>query len=226
MTGARTLLLLLTAVNTGAWAAQPPAPVTAPAQPPSAEQAAGQPSPTPTLGRMFFTAGERSSLDQMRRRPTVAPAPEAVPPPPMPEYVTLNGVVRRSDGTTTVWLNDKPVQGQRSAEGLVIAPARANAPGNVTLRVPQTGRSVNLKVGQQLEVTSGQVQEGYRAPAPTTSAAPATAAAAESSAERPAAQRRPSRDRELLRELLREIDTPAASEPARESAEPAGTPGQ
>jgi hypothetical protein len=174
---------------------------------------------------LFFTAAERASLDEMRKRPVVAPPPEAVPPPPLPEYVTLNGVVRRSDGTATVWLNEKPVQGQRSAEGLVIAPVRAGAPANVTVRLPETGRSVELKVGQQLEVTSGQVQERYRAPAPSAPSRPAAAPAAESrGAERTGPPRRASRDRELLRELLRDIDAPASAEPAREAAAAPGDP--
>jgi hypothetical protein len=81
------------------------------------------------------------------------------------------------------------------------------APGNVVVHVPQTGRSVELRVGQQLEVNSGKVQEGYRAPPAAAAPAPAAASEPDESALRSA--RRPGRERELLRDLLREIEGPA-----------------
>jgi len=225
MIAACLLIGLLAAVATDISAAQtqPPAPAPVPqaivpATPGTAQQAQA-PVPAPTLGRMFFTPTERATLDEMRKRPAPAVAQAKAPEaPPGPEYVTLNGVVRRSDGTTTVWLNNKPVQGQRSSEGLVLAPARAGMPGNVTVVVPQSGRRVDLKVGQQLEVTSGQVQEPYRAPRAQPAAEPAAVAPGDAAPDR-TAPRRPGRDRELLRELLREIDGPAQGS----TGEPAGS---
>src|SRR5690606_26085592 len=105
-----------------------------------------------------------------------AAKPEAPAAPPTPHYVTLNGVVRRSDGTTTVWLNNKPVTGPRSEEGLVVTPSGRGGAGNVTVQVPQTGRRIDLKVGQQVEIRSGQVQEAYESRA-VAAATAATAAA-------------------------------------------------
>jgi hypothetical protein len=118
-----------------------------------------------SLGRLFYTPEQRASLDEMRRRPQRAVQEEQAAMPPAPEYVTLNGVVRRSDGTTTVWLNDKQVRGRQSEEGLRIASTkRPGTPSGVTVVIPQTGNVVDLKVGQQLDVTSGEVKERYRAP--------------------------------------------------------------
>jgi len=233
MNAACLLIGLLAAATTGVSAAQtrPPAPApvaqaTVPA-PPGTIQQAQSPAPAPTLGRMFFTPTERATLDEMRKRPAPVVAQEKAPQaPPGPEYVTLNGVVRRSDGTTTVWLNNKPVQGQgqRSSEGLILAPGRAGTPGNVIVVVPQSGRRVDLKVGQQLDVTSGRVQEPYRASRAPSASEPPVAAPADAAPER-STQRRPGRDRELLRELLREIDGPApGSGGAGESAGGASAP--
>ena len=226
MSIARVLLLAASLPMTAAYA-QAPRPGTVPPAPqPGVEAPAA--AEAPALGRLFFTPAERARLDDLRQRPPVAPqepvaAAKPEPPrrPPGPEYVTLNGVVRRSDGSTTVWLNNKPVRGQETEQGVIVAPsARGGAPGNVTVRVPQTGRSVDLKVGQQLEVNSGEVKEGYR----TSRAAAAAAAAEPAAVEPPAAAsspRRPSKERDLLRDLLREIEGPPAGQGgANESPKP------
>jgi hypothetical protein len=199
-------------------AAIPPAPPQPNVETPAAPEA-------PTLGRLFFTPEERARIDALRRRPPVtstppvaAAQPEHAPQVEPPKYLTLNGVVRRSDGATTVWLNDKPVRGRTTAEGIMVVPsARAGTPGDVTVRVPQTGQSVDLKVGQQLEVTSGRVQEGYRAP--RVAAAPQAVQTPPEAAAPAAPARRTGRERDLLRDLLREMDgqesTPApGSKPA------------
>ncbi|MCC6534020.1 MAG: hypothetical protein IT531_15835 [Burkholderiales bacterium] len=236
---AASLLGLLAACLAGALAQAAQAPVLpapAPAPPAAGAPGAAQPPqslPAPQLGRLFFTPAERAALDDMRRRPqapavatAAKPAEKPAPPAaPAPEYVTLNGVVRRSDGATTVWLNRKPVRGAQSEQGIVVAPAaRTASPADVTVRVPQTGRVVDLKVGQQLEVNSGRIQEGYRAPPPPAPAAAPRSSAADDAASRP--PRRASRERELLRDLLREIDPPAAERAAAPAgAEPAAQSG-
>src|SRR5690606_16535050 len=105
------------------------------------------------MGRLFYTPEERAQIDEIRRRPAPPPKvpvaeakPEPPAPAPPPKYVTLNGVVRRSDGVNTVWLNDKPVRGQRTEEGLVVStPARTSLPSHVIVQVPQSGRSIDLK---------------------------------------------------------------------------------
>lgn len=209
-----------------------PAPQGAQPVPPTATTAqpvTPMPSAPPVLGRLFFTPSERARIDELRRKPPAPPPQVAVaePPrkvPPPPQYVTLNGIVQRSDGQTTVWLNNKPVRGGRSEEGVVVAPAeRTGVPSGVKVTVPQTGRSADLKVGQQLEVNSGQVQESYRTPR-----APVTIAPAETKSEAAAARsetlRRASRERDLLRDLLREIEGSAATKPEQPAPPSAKTP--
>lgn len=53
----------------------------------------------PTLGRLFFTPAERATLDR-------APRDGQASAEPTPR--TLNGIVRRSDGHGTVWIDGKP----------------------------------------------------------------------------------------------------------------------
>ncbi len=194
-----------------AFSAQPPGPAAAPVQPAAAQ--AQQAAAALPMRRMFFTPAERAALDESRRRPAIVAAAEPKPLPPAPEFVTLDGVVRRSDGTTTVWLNNRLLEGKRTAEGLEVTNSRRTpGTGNVTVRVPQAGRSVDMRVGQQLDVTSGKVQERYQLAPPAPAPASETADTTETSAAKPGV-RRPAKEREMLRELLREIDAPAANRP-------------
>lgn len=73
----------------------------------------------PVLGRLFTAPEERTRIDRDRAsapmNPVAAaePAPPAPPPvveapPPPAAPVRFTGVVRRSDGRATVWVNDEP----------------------------------------------------------------------------------------------------------------------
>ena len=202
---ARALFLLAAAQSAfGADPSTPQPPAQTPAPPVPAAAAA-----TPTLGRLFFSAEERAALDEARRRPAAAvAAPAEKSLPPGPEYVTLNGVVRRSDGSTAVWLNNRMIEGKRTYDGLEVTDSkRAPGPANVTVKVPQAGRSVDLRVGQELDVISGKVQERYRLAPPEAAAASGETRTPRTTEKTPPV-RRPSRERDQ-----RDLETPQAEQP-------------
>ncbi len=120
-----------------------------------------------SLGRLFFTPSQRALLDVARgQRTRVTVATEATETAvevsePAPQTITYGGMVRRSDGRTTVWLNDRPLDDPKKADGPTII-RQVRPDGAVTLEVPQSSRRVDLKVGQSVEVLSGSVAEGYR----------------------------------------------------------------
>jgi hypothetical protein len=157
------------------------------------------------LGRLFFTPEERAALDTARIKKTPPPvasadAPQAAPPP---EVVTYGGLVRRSDGKTTVWLNNRAMNDKDTAAGSISGKVRPD--GRVTVQSPQTGRNVDLKVGQTAELLSGTVEEGYRrgaAPKPEsksesrTEPKPAAKPAAEASTASPPSSERPRDDKD------------------------------
>ena len=215
MTGSRLLWALLGAMHAAlgvAADAVPAIPASPAAQPTGADTAA--PAASADLGRLFFTPTQRAAMAEARRRPQAAVAEsQAQEPPQQPPsgYVTLNGIVRRSDGTTTIWLNNKQVRDRKSEDGVLVRPARAGAaPGSVTVQIPQTGRVVDIRVGQQLDIDSGKVKEAYRAaPGPSTAEAIPRTRQEPSDSPQP---RRSSRERDLLRDLLREIESPAQSQ--------------
>lgn len=120
-----------------------------------------------SLGRLFFTPSQRASLDVARsQRTRVTVATEATQveiAQPVPQTITYGGMVRRSDGRTTVWLNDRAVDDRKAAGGSTMI-RQVRPDGAVTLEVPQSSRRVDLKVGQSVEVLSGSIGEGYRRP--------------------------------------------------------------
>jgi hypothetical protein len=201
---------------------------------------AGAASAQDALGRLFFTPAQRAQIDEARRRPA-APEPvrEAVvaPAQPQPQSLSVDGIVRRNDGQATVWVNRKPTAAPEQAGAVRIGPVR-DASDGADLRLPDGGRRVRIKVGQEVDVQSGRIQERYRQPAaapqpvaPEMPAAGATggtgatgATGAANTADAAAApatgstRAEPPRDAavdRLLRELGRRLDEPPRS-PARE----------
>ena len=166
------------------------------------------------LGRLFLTPDQRAQLETVRaqrdrRLPVMADTTEIAPAPvPQgPDVVTYNGIVRRSDGKSTVWINGKPVNERNrvnNASEVNVLGVRRD--GAVSVAIPQAGRTGSLKVGQSLEVTSGVIEESYLRRAtvpktklpvpmePNTSSAPPTTPAAAVDAPVAPAQRATLRD--------------------------------
>lgn len=154
------------------------------------------------LGRMFFTPAQRASLDvarsQRARAAVATEKSEQEEATPVPQTITYSGVLRRSDGKTTVWINNQPVHDRESAGAAAIV-GRVRPDGSVTLQVPQSGRSVTLKPGQSVELLSGAVEEAYsrRFDAPKAEPKPAAKPAADTkTAKTSAPDRAAERERE------------------------------
>jgi hypothetical protein len=190
---------------------------------------AAAPLPAPAqerLGRLFFTPAQRASLDvarSQRARAAVAterPEQEAAP---VPQSITYSGVLRRSDGKTTVWINNQPVHDRESAGAAAIV-GRVRPDGSVTLQVPQSGRSVNLKPGQSVELLSGNVEEGYsrRLEAPKPEPKSATKPAATSGTAKPPASERVAEREERQTQRIEDAISRALAETA--SARPGAPP--
>lgn len=201
-------------------------------------------SSTPTmaadsLGRLFFTPEQRAQLETARaqrdrRQPVVleaAPPPVATataPQPRGPEVVTFSGMVSRSDGKSTVWVNGKPITERNRLQNdgeLAITGVRKD--GTVSVAVPQASRRASLKVGQSLDVESGVIEESYARRVTgirSTHPAPEPAPTAETPVKPAAPARRPPQSTEAalaeqaeqaIRALRRLRDNPtSADEPA------------
>lgn len=113
------------------------------------------PARADNLGRLFYQPQERAALDAQRS--------QSAAPGQVSETVTVNGLVTRSSGKSTVWINGVPQQ--EGEGGAVEVLHRQGAGGKVTLRHPGKDKAVDLRVGQTLESGNGKVREVYE-PAP------------------------------------------------------------
>lgn len=106
-------------------------------------------------GRIFFAPQERAALDALRHN-VAAPGVRATSGP-----VTVNGLVTSSRGARTVWINGTP---QHQSEPIT-APKKRGAPGEITVKLPDSTRIHSLKAGQTLTPGSGGIREGYQSAA-------------------------------------------------------------
>jgi hypothetical protein len=126
------------ALSVGAMAADAPIATAAPAK---AEQA--------PLGRLFFTperrvALERQRLSNIQDRQTLQGA-----------TMTLDGVVQRSSGKSTVWINGRPQNENDAARTGVSATVSAKTPGSAMLAPGEEAPS-QLKVGEAMNRATGE----------------------------------------------------------------------
>lgn len=119
------------------------------------------------MGRLFFTPAQRSALDAGKAiaTPKSSRAPSV---PPGPREVTLNGVVTRSDGESTVWVNGRALDG--NALPGVSATASGSDPAAARVKLRGTRGTVQLRVGQRLERATGAIAEPYESVAGPTGA--------------------------------------------------------
>ena len=114
------------------------------------------------LGRLFFTPAERNALEEARRknlRAEIQAAEKAKPERAPVRNVSVSGLVRRSDGESTVWVNGKPTDGA-TVDGLKVR-VTAGQQAAVIVHEPERGRTVRLKVGQRADILTGRIEEGY-----------------------------------------------------------------
>ena len=107
-------------------------------------------------GRFFFTPQERAALDAQRNKGIgigLAAGGNAI---------TVNGMVTRSSGKSTIWINGSP-QNEAETPGGITVIGKQPAGGKLTVRLPDSSKPVDMRVGQTLETGSGQIREAYEA---------------------------------------------------------------
>lgn len=125
-----------------------------------------------TLGRLLTTPAQRAQLDRVRIQ-VLQPGSNAVvedeEPEPAPEPVELNpvqqtfqlgGTLLRSDGSLQVWINGVAYNEESLPENMEIL--RPYARGQLRITDPVRNTSYLLKPGQTLNLTTGEIYEGYQ----------------------------------------------------------------
>ncbi len=121
------------------------------------------------LGRLFLTPEQRAELNEIRLDPNFGKvaAPAAMPIEPTAPgtavpNVTINGVVFRSSGANSSWINGSSVPSSDSTrEGIRIESRRLAGGSTVKLTLPGGLETVEIKPGQKIDLSSGGVFEPY-----------------------------------------------------------------
>lgn len=116
------------------------------------------------LGRLFYSPAQRAALDANVRSTSKETRPATVPP-----SVTVNGVVTRSDGEGTVWIDGHAYH--RGDTGRVQIRVQPDDPAEVELKVQGVPRRQSVRVGQRLDPATGQTHEAFEASQPGKSGA-------------------------------------------------------
>lgn len=120
------------------------------------------------LGRLFYTPQQRAALDaNVRQAPDTPEKPIVLPP-----TVTLGGIVTRSDGERTVWVDGRAYHRGNPNNIRVITDPQD--PGRAEIGVKGIRARRSVRVGQSLEPVSGTTFERYEArPTPAQVKSPA-----------------------------------------------------
>lgn len=108
------------------------------------------------LGRLFFTPERRQALD--RQRQLNVQEKNEVPDDPM---LTINGVVSRSSGKRTVWINGM-AQNERDTQSGITVTQNPKEPGKLILQAEESpagkarvGDTVNRNTGESTDLLKG-----------------------------------------------------------------------
>jgi hypothetical protein len=103
------------------------------------------------LGRLFFTPERRQALDRQRESRLILHREAAETAEAAEESaLTIDGVVTRSSGRRTVWINGIA----RDGEDIPVTPSRAN-PGRIVVRTPD-GVDAEASVGDTVDRNTGE----------------------------------------------------------------------
>lgn len=128
--------------------------------------------PGAELGRLFTTPQERAALDKLRREgpKVVAPkevalpvTPEQIPEAQPPQPITVNGLVRRSDGANTVWVNGvNSLEGEFDSQGFQVDTHRIRGDRVRVTVSGRPGQPIEMRPGQTFDPAAGRMGDVYQ----------------------------------------------------------------
>lgn len=137
---------------------------------------AAPPAVAADLGRLFLSPEERATLDRLRATGPAetivegedlqaAPVEAVETPPPQAPRITVNGIVRRSDGRGVAWVNGmSTLDGDFAAQHFNVAGATRGE--RVRIGTPGDIPEVDLKPGQSFEPGTQRIVDVRDPPPP------------------------------------------------------------
>jgi hypothetical protein len=131
---------------------------------------------TGQFGRLFTKPSERSNLNVLRQSQqlkVITPQDKLdaedgaeAEPATLPNPVTLQGYVKRSDGASTLWINKQAVQEDTTVDDVKIGrlnqrelSKKGASSEGVEVKIPASGKKIHLKAGQMYEPDTNQIIE-------------------------------------------------------------------
>jgi hypothetical protein len=125
------------------------------------------------LQRLFTTPKERAALNDTRSKPkqqrikvveTRSVEKEEKSPPQLPSFITFNGLVIRSHGPSTVWINGTNDLSNHnlSGQGFTVELDQI-AKKSVSIVLPGNQKRT-LKPGQMVNTLDGSIKENFEQP--------------------------------------------------------------
>ena len=107
------------------------------------------------LGKLFTSPVDRQKIDSSRRGEP-QPSTQRI----SPSSISVNGVVIRSKGKNTVWVNGNKITGSKTVGRMKVL---ANSLSNKNIKVPLIidGKPVRIKPGQSWSEDTGDVIDNY-----------------------------------------------------------------
>ena len=108
------------------------------------------------LGSLFNTPIERQSIDNAKRDDVPQESLRRV----TPTSVKINGIVIRSNGSSTAWVNGKQTSGNNTEAGVKVL-TRSVSDKDKKIPVLVDGKSIKIKPGQFWSEETGTVVDNY-----------------------------------------------------------------
>ncbi|MBI4988899.1 MAG: hypothetical protein HZC23_08785 [Rhodocyclales bacterium] len=115
--------------------------------------AAPHPAAAEELGRLFFTPERRAALERQRLL-NIQETQQVIEG----ATLTVTGVVQRSGGRTTTWINNTPQEEKNAATGVRVDVDRAN-PGRTVVTAGEEAPAT-LKVGEAINRATRETSSG------------------------------------------------------------------
>lgn len=119
------------------------------------------PAAAEPLGRLFFSPEQRATLDRQRRGDASRPGPEGT-------AMRLDGIVARSGGRTTVWINGRPRYDTVGDDSTPARPAPGDpalatiAPAGILPTALRVGEAIDLVTRHKTDVVArGAIRAGH-----------------------------------------------------------------
>lgn len=116
-----------------------------------------------SFGRLFTTPKQRVILDNLRHTPRSQSALKInTKKSAQKKLLKVNGVVVRSDGKNTVWINGTSNPGgNNSLVGVEVLNHDINS-GSVSMMLSSRNKNISLKPGQTIDLMTGKINRSYK----------------------------------------------------------------